>query len=124
MSRRQLPPFAEQLRKLRALNTLPKNANIHCGNHAWERARTWIEGGAASAVHLVFPSGAEPDAYRWHCLGGLIVSILHNPDGKDSIYPPVLEALAAEIVRAGAARVFLIDYKFPLRIYAPKGIAA
>ena len=108
---------------MRLQGLTPKNAYVHCGNFAWERAQTWIEGGAVSAAHLVFPRDCNPDQFKWHCLAEFIVSILHNPDGRDAIYPPVLEELAAEIVRAGALKVYVIDYKFPLRIYAPRAAA-
>ena len=102
----------------------PQGVHVHCGNLAWERARTFIEGGAVSVAHIVFPKDAEPDAFRWHCSAGLVVSILHNSDGRDSVYPPVLEPLAEGIVKAGARRVFLIDPKWPVRVYAPRSVAA
>ena len=120
----RLPPFARHLHKMRLQGLTPKNVHIHCGNFAWQRAQIWIEVGAVSVAHLVFPKDTEPSEFRWHCLAGLIVSILHNPDGRDAIYPPVLEALAAEIVKAGAPKVYLIDYKWPLKVYAPKEIPA
>ena len=54
---------------------------------------------------------------------GIVLTIPFTAFGPDSIFPPVLELLAAEIVRAGARRVFLIDYKFPLRIFEPRAAA-
>ena len=120
MSRRTPPPFSKQIRKAGLLGAPLKNVSLHCGNGAWERANTREVTEATVTVHLVFPKDAEPTEFSWQCCKGLEVSILHNPDGADSIYPPVLEALAAEIVRAGAPRVYLIDHKFPLRIYEPR----
>ena len=123
MNRRKPPPFSKQIRKARMLGATLKNVSLHAGNGSWERAQTREVSDTTTTCHLVFPKDKEPEQFHWHCLAGLIVSILHNPDGRDSIYPPVLEALAAEIVRAGASRVFVIDYKFPLRIYEPRAAA-
>ena len=123
MSRRTPPPFARQIHKAALLGATLKNVSLHCGNGAWERANTREVSEATVTAHLVFPRDADPTEFNWQCCNGLTVSILHNPDGPHSIYPPVLQALAAEIVRAGASRVYLIDYKFPLRIYEPRAVA-
>ena len=123
MTRRTPPPFSKQIRKAELLGASLKNVSLHCGNGAWERANTREVSDTTYTVHLVFPKDAEPSELDWQCCKGLVVSILHNPDGRDSIYRPVLEALAAEIVRAGAPKVYLIDYKFPLKMYEPRAVA-
>ena len=127
MTRRKLPPFARELRKMRALHTLDnplKNAHVHCGNHAWERARTYIEGGAMNVAHLVYPSDSEPGDFKWTCLAGLTVTILHNSDGPNSIYPPTLEQLAELILTDGARCVYVIDPKWPVQTHLRKDTAA
>ena len=120
MSRRTPPPFSKQIRKAGLLGASLKNVSLHCGNGAWERANTREVSNATNTVHLVFPKDAEPGAFSWACCRGLVVSILHNPDGPDSIYPPVLEQLAAVLILSGARRVYLVDYKWPLRVYEPR----
>ena len=121
MSRRRTPPpFARQVRKARLLGAPLKNVNLHCGNGAWERAQTREVTEATVTVHLVFTKDAKPTEFSWQCCKGLVVSILHNPDGPDSIYPPVLEQLAAVLILSGVRRVYLVNYKWPLRVYAPR----
>ena len=127
MTRPKLPPFAKELRKMRKLRALDnplKNANVHAGNYAWERARTYIEGGAENVAHLCCPSDSEPRDFRWTCLAGLVVTILHNSDGPDSIYPPTLEQLAEAIILDGARCVYLVDPKWPVKTYPKKATAA
>ncbi len=127
MTHPKLPPFAKELQKLRKRHVLDdplKNAHVHCGNHAWERARTWIEGGAVSVGHIVFPKDSEPGDFRWTCLAGLTVTILHNSDGPDSIYPPTLEQLAELILLDGARCVYVVDPKWSLQIYPSRSEAA
>ncbi len=127
MTRPKLPPFASDLRKLRKLRSLDdplKIAHVHCGNFCWERARTYIEGGAMNVAHLVYPSDREPGDFKWTCLAGLTVTILHNSDGPDSIYPPTLEQLAELILLDGARCVYVIDPKWPVQTYLRKETAA
>ena len=123
VSRRTPPPFSKQIRKAGLLGASLKNVSLHCGNGSWERAQTREVSDATNTVHLVFPKDAEPSAFNWRCVAGLVVSILHNPDGKDAIYPPVLEELVAVLVKAGASRVYLIDHKWALRVYEPREAA-
>ena len=127
MTRPKLPPFASDLKKLRKRHSLDsplKNAHVHAGNHAWERARIYIDGGAESVAHLVFPKDSEPGDFLWTCLAGLVVTILHNSDGPDSIYPPTLEQLAELIVTDGARCVYVVDPKWPVQTYTKRTTAA
>ncbi len=120
MSRPKLPPFANELRKMRKLRSLDnplKNAHVHCGTDSWLRARTYIEGGAVSVGHIVFPTGSEPDDFRWTILAGLTVTILHASDPPDAVYPPTLEQLAELILLDGARCVYVVDPKWPVQTY-------
>ena len=77
-----------------------------------------------NVAHLVFPKDSEPRDFRWTCLAGLVVTILHNSDGPDSIYPPTLEQLAEVILMDGARCVYVIDPKWPVQTYLRKETAA
>ena len=127
MTRPKNPPFSsdlQKLRKLRSLDSPLKNAHVHAGNHAWERARTYIDGGAASVAHLCFPKNSEPGDFRWTILAGLTVTILHASDPPDAIYPGTIEQLAEAIILDGARCVFVIDPKFPVQTYTKRTTAA
>jgi len=118
-----LPPFARPLKARLSKNDPPQNGvNIHCGYKAWERAQTCIEGGTVNVAHLVFPNDAKPTDINWTVLRNLEVTVLHNPD--DPIEWSTLEELAAEIVRGGACKAYLVDHEHPLKIYIPRRIAA
>ena len=127
MTRPKMPPYASGLIKLRKRHSLDnplKNCHVHAGAHAWERAKTYSEGGAENVGHLCFPKGAEPGDFLWTCLAGLTVTILHNSDGPDSVYPPTLEQLAEAIMLDGAKAVYIVDPKFAVKTYPKKAAVA
>ena len=127
MTRPKSPPYASDLKKLRKRRSLDnplRNAHVHCGNDSWLRARTYIDGGAESVAHLCFPKDSEAGDFRWTCLAGLVVTILHASDPPDAIYPPTLEQLAEAIILDGASIVFIVDPKWPVQTYTKKATAA
>ncbi len=113
-----LPPFGKQLLSRIRNGKRPTNGvNVHCGYHAWERCRDFFVAGCNC---ILFPSDATPNQFDWSVLHGFEITVIHNPQEPGHIERDVLENLCAEIVRAGAKAVGLVDPEYPLQWFIPE----
>ena len=98
----KLPPFAKQLQ---TRPHIPKNEiYIYAGSDGWWRAKEIIRGFAV----LVYPDdGTPPREYDWRIVRGRTVTVMHPRESN--VPEPVLDELAEECVRAGAAEAFVIS---------------
>lgn len=111
---RKYPPFARQT-KLSRWN--PNHVFVVTGIGSWKRAKTLNKSGQCGAV-IGYSGEHSPDTYRWP-VSGMDVTIKDSGTSKD-----VLEALAHELLKAGANLVAVIyGTNADIAVYRQKEIA-
>lgn len=111
----RLPPFGKELCAELERGRSP-NVRLFCDRDAWVRADQWrIACGPGSA--LVLPHDADPEAFRWPAVDGLLVIYREGS-------PRALErkqALAMALIRDGVGFVLLEHLGKPIVARAAQG---